>query len=147
MKILLLSLLVSMATPIMALAQAPPQEKSVCKIVDLVVKEAGEIDYVDGKRVPGNLVDIDYLREQEKSSPSPRSCLVLFATSSAKIRDIEGVRVIAGKMGYKDFHAYLYEPNRDSASEILYGPTINLNEVRSGPHGPVPWPGQEPERK
>ena len=147
MKILLLSLLVSMATPIMALAQAPPQEKSVCKIVDLVVKEAGEIDYVDGKRVPGNLVDIDYLREQKKSSPSPRSCLVLFATSSAKIRDIEGVRVIAEKMGYKDFHAYLYEPNRDSASEILYGPTINLNEVRSGPHGPVPWPGQEPERK
>ena len=78
MKILLLSLLVSMATPIMALAQAPPQEKSVCKIVDLVVKEAGEIDYVDGKRVPGNLVDIDYLREQEKSSPSPRDPALCF---------------------------------------------------------------------
>ena len=145
-KILLLSLIVSMANPVpITLAQAPPQEKGGCRIVDLAVKNAGEVDYVDGKKVPGNLVDIDYLREQERSSPRP--CLLLFVTSSVKIKDIEGVRVIAGKMGYKDFHAYLYEPNRDSASEILYGPDVNLNEVRSGPHGTVPWPGQQSERK
>ena len=132
----------------MALAQAPPQEKSVCRIVDLVVKEARRNRLRGWQEGTGQLSRYRLPpRTGKVFAFAARSCLVLFATSSAKIRDIEGVRVIAEKMGYKDFHAYLYEPNRDSASEILYGPTINLNEVRSGPHGPVPWPGQEPERK
>src|SRR5579862_6690981 len=72
--------------------QTPHQDSNgECRIVDMVVKTSGEVDYVDGKRVPGNFVNIDYLREQEKSSP--RSCLRLFVTSSVKIQDIEDFRV------------------------------------------------------
>jgi hypothetical protein len=126
------------ATRLPVIAPAQVRSQNDCRIVDFVMKNTGEVDYVDGKRVPGKLVDLFYLQEQEKSSP--RSCLALFVTSSAKIRDIEGTRVIAGKMGYKDFHAYLYEPNRDSASEILYGPDIKAEELRSSPNGPIPWP-------
>jgi hypothetical protein len=148
-KIPWLLLIVATASPIpiATLAQAPAQSKVAgCRIVDMVVKKAGEVDYVDAARVPGNYVTIDYLREREKASPRTR--LLLFVTSSVKIQDIEGLRVIAtGKMQYQDFHAYLYDPNRDSASEILYGPDVNLNELRLGPHGTVPWPGQESEAK
>ena len=127
-----------------SLAQEPSQVKGdACRIVDMVAKKGGEVDYVDGKRVPGNLVTIDYLREQEKSSP--RTCLLLFVTSSTKIKDIEGLRVIAGKMQYKDFRAYLYDSNRDSVSEIRYGEDINAGEVRRGPNGPIPWP-DDPNR-
>jgi hypothetical protein len=122
-----------------AFAQTPAQNKgSGCRIVDMVVKGGHEIDYVDGTRVPGNLVDIDYLRVQEKASPRP--CLLLFITTASKIRDVEGMRVVAGKMGYAEFHAYLYEPSRDSAREITYGPDANLDQLRSGPHGTIPWP-------
>jgi hypothetical protein len=35
-----------------------------------------------------------------------------------KIEDIEGVRAIASRMQYKDFHVYLYHANRDLVSEI-----------------------------
>ena len=123
-----------------ASAQTPSQAgHEVCRIVDMVVKKAGEVDYVDGKRVPGNFVNIDYLREQEKSSP--RSCLLLFVTSSVKVQDIEDFRVIAtGKMQYQDFHAYLYDPARDSFREILYGPTVAPDKLRSSPRGLIPWP-------
>ncbi len=128
-----------------ALAQTPDQDSNgECRIVDMVVKKSGEVDYVDGKKVPGNFVNIDYLREQEKSSP--RSCLRLFVTSSVKIQDIEDFRVMAtGKMQYQDFHAYLYDPARDSFSEILYGRSSRPGELRSGPRGTIPWPG-DPKR-
>ena len=114
-----------------------------CRIVDMVVKKGGEVDYIDGKKVPGNLVTIDYLREQEKASP--RTCLSLFVTGAAKIKDIEGLRVIAGKMQYKEFRAYLYDPNRDSVREIRYSEDIKAAEVRKGPNGPIPWP-DDPKR-
>lgn len=120
-------------------AQEPSFVKGdACRIVDMVAKKGSEVDYVDGKRVPGNLVTIDYLREQEKSSP--RSCLLLFVTSSTRIRDIEGLRVIAGKMQYKDFRVYLYDSNRDLVSEIRYGKDTDAGEVHKGPNGPIPWP-------
>jgi hypothetical protein len=119
-------------------AQEPSQLKGdACRIVDMVAKKVGEVDYVDGKKVPGNVVTIDYLREQEKSSP--RTCLLVFVTSATRIKDIEGLRVIAGKMQYKDFRAYLYDANRDSVSDI------NAGEVRKGPNGPIPWP-DDPKR-
>jgi hypothetical protein len=127
------------------LAQTAHQDSNQeCRIVDMVVKKSGEVDYVDGKRVPGNFVNIDYLREQEKSSP--RSCLRIFVTSSVKIQDIEDFRVMAtGKMQYQDFHAYLYDRARDSFSEILYGQTFRPDELRSGPRGTIPWP-DDPKR-
>ena len=126
-------------TSVSVLAQTPQRDSHAeCRIVDMVVRKAGEVDYVDGRRVPGNFVNIDYLREQEKSSP--RSCLLLFVTSSVKIQDIEDFRVLAtGKMQYQDFHAYLYDPARDSFSEILHGPTVTPDKLRLGPHGTIPW--------
>lgn len=138
-------LLFSIAFPAMnSFAQEPSQLKGdACRIVDMVAKNGSEVDYVDGKRVPGNLVTIDYLREQEKSSP--RSCLSLFVTIHAKIKDIEGVRAIAGKMQYKNFHVYLHHENRDLISEIRYGEAVSPNDVRKGPNGPIPWPS-DPER-
>jgi hypothetical protein len=139
MKRMLLILIIALVAR-WASAQTPSQDRhEVCRIVDMVVKKAGEVDYVDGKRVPGNFVNIDYLREQEKSSP--RSCLLLFVTSEVKLQDIEDFRVIAtGKMQYQDFHAYLYDPARDSFSEILYGPTVAPDKLRSSPRGLIPWP-------
>ncbi len=120
-------------------ARMPAQNKdSECRIVDMVFKGGREIDYVDGTRVPGNLVDIDYLRVQEKASPRP--CLLLFVTTASKIRDVEGMRVVAGKMGYAEFHAYLYDPNRDAASEITYQSDANLDKLRSGSQGRLNWP-------
>jgi len=125
-------------------AQQSPQLKGgPCRIVDMVAKNGGEVDYVDGQRVPGNLVTIDYLREQEKSSP--RTCLSLFVTIHARIKDIEGVRAIAGKMQYEDFHVYLHHENRDLVSEIRYGVAISPGEVRKGPNGVIPWP-DDPKR-
>src|SRR5258708_5743123 len=123
-----------------ALAQTPHQHvNSGCRIVDMVVKKAGEVDYVDGKKVPGDFVTIDYLRAQEKSSPT--TCLMLFVTSSVKIQDIEDFRVIAtGKIQYRDFHVYLYDPGRDSFSEILYGTNMPPEKLRSSPRGTIPWP-------
>jgi hypothetical protein len=131
-------------TSLAALAQTPHQnDNSECRIVDMVVKKAGEVDYVDGKRVPGNFVSIDFVREQENASP--RTCLTLFVTSSVKIQDIEDFRVIAtGKMQYQTFHAYLYDPARDSFSEILYGPSLAPEKLRSSPRGTIPWP--DPQR-
>jgi hypothetical protein len=143
MKKILLMLFVTIIAgrgSVAVLAQSPHQDSNrECRIVDMVVKKSGEVDYVDGKKVPGNFVNIDYLREQEKASP--RSCLRLFVTSSVKIQDIEDFRVIAtGKMQYQDFHAYLYDPARDSFSEILYGQNARPSELRSGPRGTIPWP-------
>lgn len=148
MKKILLMLFVTIIAgraSVTVLAQTPHQNSSgECRIVDMVVKKSGEIDYVDGKRVPGNFVNIDYLRAEEKSSP--RSCLRLFVTSSVKIQDIEDFRVIAtGKMQYQDFHAYLYDPARDSFSEILYGQNSRPDELRSSSRGTIPWPG-DPKR-
>jgi len=139
---ILLSLIAFPAT--YGLAQQPPQFKGdACRIVDMVPKNGAEVDYVDGRKVPGNLVTIDYLREQEKFSP--RTCLSLFVTIHARIKDIEGVRAIAGKMQYEDFHVYLHHENRDLVSEISYGEAIDPDAVRKGPNGVIPWP-DDPER-
>ena len=144
MNRILILLLLTAFPGMNSFAQEQSQGKGdSCRIVDMVAKKGGEVDYVDGKKVPGNLVTIDYLREQEKSSP--RTCLLAFVTSSTRIKDIEGLRVIAGKMQYKDFRAYLYDANRDSVSEIRYGEDINAGEVRKGPNGPIPWP-DDPKR-
>jgi hypothetical protein len=139
-RILLISFItvITVWASLTAHAQTPRHDdNSKCRIVDMVAKKAGEVDYVDGKRVPGNFVNIDYLREQEKSSPT--TCLTLFLTSSVKIQDIEDFGVMAtGKMQYQDFHAYLYDPARDSFSEILYGPTVAPEKLRSSPRGTIP---------
>ena len=143
-RCLLLIMLIAGPSWLATFAQTSPQtETSMCRIVDLVAKHAGEVDYVDGVRVPGDAVIIDYLREREKSSPT--SCFRLFVTSSVKIQDIEDVRVIAtGKMQYKDFHVYLYDPGSDSFREVLYGSESTVDKLRSTPRGKVAWPDRRP---
>jgi hypothetical protein len=65
-----------------------------------------------------------------------------------KIQDIEDFRVIAGKMQYEDFHAYLYEDrDRDLVREIRYGSPVSPGELRSGPKGYLSWPDHQSERK
>jgi len=110
-----------------------------CRIVDEVITKSGEVDYVDGVRVPEELGVLETLRRREKVSPC--TCMLAFVATAARIRDVEDFRVMAGKMDYQEYHAYLYEDRyRDTATEILYGPRVNMNELRSGPHGQVPLP-------
>lgn len=111
-----------------------------CRIVDELSTEAGTAYYVDGTKVPEDIGILGFVRQRDKSSPC--TCLLAFVTTSARIRDVEDLRVIAGKMDYKEFHAYLYDPRyRDFATEIdYYGTHLNLTELRSGPKGPVPLP-------
>jgi hypothetical protein len=124
----------------------PHAKGTSCRIVDVIAIKSGDVEYVDGMRVPGDVTTIDYLRQQEKSSP--RTCLLLFVPSSVKIRDIEDFRVIAGKMQYEDFHPYLYEDRyRDLVREILYGSPVNPDELRSGPQGQLAWPDHQRETK
>src|SRR6266436_3515749 len=100
-KITMLFFLILLPT-VNSFGQSPSQVNGgPCRIVDIVAKRGGEVDYVDGKRV---LITYDYLRELEKSSP--RTCLSLFVSINVKINDIEGVRAIAGKMQYKELHVY-----------------------------------------
>jgi len=121
--------------------QAVPQaERKACRIVDMVSAKSGNLFYVDGIKVPADLGVLGFVRQREKVSPC--SCLLAFVTTSARIREVEDLRVIAGKMDYKEFHAYLYDDRyRDFATEVFYyGSHLNLSELRSGPQGPVPLP-------
>ena len=137
-KIMMLLFLILLST-VSSFGQSPSQVNGgPCRIVDMVAKKGSEVDYVDGKRVPGNLVTIDYLRAQEKVSPT--NCLSLFVTIHVRIEDIEGMWAIAGKMQYKDFHVYVYNENQDLVSEIRFGEATSPDEVRKGPNGAIPWP-------
>jgi hypothetical protein len=121
--------------------EIPHVGSQACRIVDISPMGRGEI-YVDGMRVPEELGLLNFLRQSEKSSPS--SCLRAFVPLTTTIRDIEDLRVIAGKMQYEEFHVYVYEKDyRDSVSEIVFGSTFNADELRSSPRGPVAWPDRQ----
>jgi len=115
--------------------------KKTCRIVDYLSTKAGNIYYVDATKVSGDVGEVLLsLRQRERASSC--TCLLAFFTASARIRDVEDLRVIAGKMDYKDFHSYLYDPRySDFATEINYdGTHLNLSELRSGSQGAVPLP-------
>ena len=116
------------------------------RTVDLAITKRGEADYVDGKRVPAGMRTLDYLRQEEKTDP--RTSLVVFVTASARIDDVENLRRIAEKMQYQDFHAYERDGwDHETVVEILYGPRVSLDELRSGPNGPIPLPERQPAKK
>jgi hypothetical protein len=127
-----------------ALGQAPVTPKVIsCRIIDVIILRTGEAYYVDGKKLPGHLTIIEYLRSLEATAPC--SCLKVFVPTSVKLQDIEDLRVVAGIMQIEDFHAYLYDEHRDTVTEILPGPPIPTTTIRSGPGGPVPWPDRRIE--
>jgi hypothetical protein len=116
------------------------------RIVDIVITKSGEADYVDGTRVPGDMPLIDYLRRHERTSP--HTSLVVFFRAPARIEDVENLRKIAMEIQYENFHPYILDPADHSiATELLYGPPVNLNELRVGPHGPIPLPNSLPAKK
>jgi hypothetical protein len=116
------------------------------RTIDVATTKTGETDYVDGKTVPSDMTTIEYLRQEEKRGP--RTSLVVFVTAFARLADVEKLRRIAEKMQYKDFHAYVRDGrDRERAVEILYGPRMTLDELRSGPNGPLPLPDSRPAEK
>jgi len=125
---------------------APQVGPRNCRIVDVTLTRNGEVDYVDGIKVPEDVGPLNFIRQREKSSP--RCCLLVFVPLMTSIREIEDFRVIAGKMQYVDFHLYVYENDyRGSVSELVFGPAFNPDELRSSPQGPVPWPDRQPAKK
>jgi hypothetical protein len=111
-----------------------------CRIVDELPSKTDAVYYVDGVRVPDEIGVLEVLRRRDKVSPS--SCIHVFVTTSARIRDVEELRVMAGKMDFKEFHAYLFDLRyRDTVTEInYYGDHLQPSELRAGPRGPLPWP-------
>lgn len=127
------------------LAQAPTKEKRAnCRIVDVMATKSGDTYYVDGMKMPQNVTVIEYLRRKEATSP--RTCLLLFVPSSVKIRDVADMDVVAGKMQYEDFHAYLYDQHREQVMEILPGPPVRTKNLRTGPRGELSWPDRPPKQ-
>lgn len=117
-----------------------------CRTVELATTKTGEVDYVDGARVPGESTLIDDLRGKQKSSM--RSCMLVLVTARTKIRAIEDLRRRAGEMQYSEFHAYVRDSqDPDTVTEFLYGPPRNPNELRASPHGLIPWPERAPEKR
>lgn len=117
-----------------------------CRIIDVTVTRAGEVEYIDGIKVPDNMGPLNFIRQREKASP--HSCLLVFVPLTTSIREIEDFRVIAGKMQYEDFHVYVYENQyRDSVNELIFGSAFNPDELRSSPQGPLPWPDRRPANK
>ncbi len=117
-----------------------------CRIIDVTFIGTSEVDYVDGIKVPDELGPLNFIRRREKSSP--RSCLLLLVPLTTRIRELDDFSVIAGKMQYEDFHIYVYENQyRDSVNELVLGNAFNSEELRSSPHGPLPWPDRRPAQK
>lgn len=115
-----------------------------CRIVDLVPTRGGEVNYVDGIRVPDETGLLNFLRQREKASP--RSCLLVFTPLMTTVRQLEDLRVIAGKMQYEDFHLYVYESQyRDTVNELLFGRASDSGQLRLTPRGPLPWPDHSAE--
>jgi hypothetical protein len=122
--------------------EAPPPKDRVCRMVDIIATKTRDIYYVDGIEVPQNRTVIEYLRRLEASSPT--RCLRLFVPTSVKIQDVEDMRVVAGKMQYQEFHAYLYDQHREWVNEILPGPPVSTTELRFSPRGTIHWPDLQP---
>jgi len=117
-----------------------------CRIVDVTLMRAGEVDYVDGMRVPDDVGPLNFLRERERSSP--RSCLLVFLPVAATLRQFDDFQVIAGKIQYDNLHIYVYGPvYRSKVNEVFLGPPVDPDDLRLGPHGPLPWPDRQPEKK
>lgn len=132
---------------IQLLAQtSSPSSTKPCRIVDVVKTLGGHDYYVDGRRAGTdsevNLLEL--LRRSEASSPS--SCLRLFVPTSVRVNEIENGRVVAGKMQYEEFHAYIYDERRDWVNEILWE-TLPSANVRTGMKGTVDWPSPDSGRK
>jgi len=146
-RLCILTLILAGLSPVGPTQQPATQPgRRACRIVDEVSTNTGDVYYVDGRKVPGDIGGVLlFLREREKTSHC--TCLLAFVTTSARIRGLEDLRVIAGKMDYKEFHAYLYDYRRDFATEILYyGSPLNLSELRWGPEGSVPLPDENQKK-
>lgn len=142
-------LLIAVLTVCLDFGSASQQSAKIssqtCRIVD-VVSTSYDDAYVDGFRVSEKLGLLNSLRQREKSST--RSCLRVFVPITGTIQEIEDLRVIAGKMQYKDFHVYIYEKEyRDSVSEMAFGLAFNADELRSAPTGSLPWPDRQHSRQ
>jgi hypothetical protein len=125
---------------------APQVGPRNCRIVDVTVTKAGEVDYVDGIKVPDEVGLLNFLRAREKLSPS--CCLLLFVPVATSIRELDDFRVIAGKMQYVAFHVYVYESEyRDTVDELVFGNGFNSDDLRLSPRGPLPWPDRQPEKR
>src|ERR1700733_10825535 len=113
--------------------QVPTQgDRKACWIVDVTNTNTGEVDYVDGVRVPNDIGTVNFLRLRERRT-SPRTCLLAFVTPSAQIADADDMRVIAGKIGYQESHVYLYgEQDHGYAREILWTPQVSAQAVEKG---------------
>jgi hypothetical protein len=121
-------------------------ERKGARVVDITSTKSGEVDYVDGRRVPAEMTLVDYLRQQEKTSR--RMSLLILVPDSEHIADVENLRRVAREMRYEEFHAYVRDSvHRNVATELLYGPPANLNGLRIGPRGSVPWPDRQPAKK
>ena len=94
---------------------------------------------MDGRRAgsPSEVNLLELLQRTEASSPS--SCLRFFVPTSVKVNEIANAEVVAGKMQYKEFHAYIYGYYNDSVNEILWEPHPS-GDVRLGMKGTVDWP-------
>ena len=137
--------LVVAAFTLLAQSQVPSSAEP-CRIVDVAKTNRGHDYYVDGKRV-GTDVEVnllELLRRSEASSSS--SCLKLFVPTSVRLNAIEDGRVVAGKMQYEEFHAYVYDERRDWVNEILWQALPSAN-LRAGMKGTVDWPSSDSARK
>jgi len=66
----LLIVLVAAYAPISSTSQSTTRAgRRACRIVDEVVTKSGEVDYVDGARVPEELGVVEIIRRREKVSP------------------------------------------------------------------------------
>jgi len=55
-----------------------------CRIIDMTFTKTGEVDYVDGMKVPDEVGLLNFLRQREKSSPS--CCLLVFVPVATNIQ-------------------------------------------------------------
>jgi len=130
----------SLAREILWTAQVSTQAvKKDARVIEVATNKSGEVDYVDGVRLPLDTLLIDYLRQQERALR--RTSLVVFVTASARIETVENLRAVAENMGYQAFHAYVLDTrNPETAVELLYSAPVKVDELRSGPQGSVPLP-------
>jgi hypothetical protein len=136
-------LLLPVIISIQLLAQSSsPSSSKPCRILDVVQTAGGHDYYVDGKRAGSdsevNLLEL--LRRSEASSPS--SCLRFFVPTSVKVKEIENAFVVANKMQYEEFHAYVYGYYHEWVSEILWESRTSAS-ARVGMKGTVDWPGPD----
>jgi uncharacterized protein YbcV (DUF1398 family) len=130
----------SLAREILWTTQVSPQAvKRDSRVIEVATSKSGEVDYVDGVKLPPDTTLVDYLRQQERALR--RTSLVVFVKASARIETVENLRAVAENMGYQAFHAYVLDTrNPEIAVELRYGAPVKLDQLRSGPQGSVPLP-------